>query len=154
MTVGRERHHKYNPAADSNQSNFLEQIPLPPRYTGGSTVVKDLDVKANMRLGEIHRAFNTPNDHARGKMLTPDASKDTREFFKQIGWTQKARTEALNGHWNVAMFKLKMIGVFDLLTPDISLQRLQEVVKIIEEYDREHHMTRKKWAELSRSDMI
>lgn len=132
-----------------NQGDFLNLAPVPPRYTGGSTVTHDLDVEAEVKLNKLHAAFNARGRDELTRLLNPDAQHDTRKFYKEIGWTEKAKTEAMMGHWSVAMFRLKEVGVFDRITPTMTLEEQQEILQILSDYDRDHKMSGRKWLQFA-----
>lgn len=131
------------------QRDFLNLAPIPPRYSGPPSTHFSADVAAAHDLASLHKAFDDKNEKKRIRILNRDVGKDKREYFKKIGWTDKDRTAAMNGHWTVAMFRLREIGVFDRITQEISIEELTEIIGMIQTYDREHKMTKRKWRQFA-----
>lgn len=130
-----------------NQYNFFSIVPefqiktTPPDPTL-------IEAHQEARLDKLHAKARSKNGLTRSEVVRPDADRDTRAFYKKIGWTEKAKTEDMLFKWNVSMFRLKTVGVYDLVQPNLTHDQMQDIIQKLQEYEREHHMSRRKWTKL------
>jgi hypothetical protein len=91
------------------------------------------------KLARLHNAFQRTDGHERAQYLSPDASRDAREFLKEIGvptWTEKR--QILTERYHLYITFLQDLGLWKSVseqgvTDEIKAQ-LREVLKNLNSY--------------------
>lgn len=132
----------------TGQSDFFKLVPDAPTRPVPPTDPGLVATHQEERIDNMHNATNKTVSLL--KLVRPSADHETHEFYTSVGWTEEAKTEAMMGHWNTAMFRLKTVGVLDMLRPDLTLDQQHEISGILKDYDRDHKMNAKKWKQFAR----
>jgi len=133
-------------AAADTQSNFFHIVTDVPVYpyesstTQGERLEKTID-----RWHKIFQGRGEQYTRARAKMLAPDASREWRQFLASIGYTQEARNERLRQKTEVALMRLDAAGVLEKLFTYLDSDEQRKMLAVLQEYDRDHQMTWRKW---------
>lgn len=90
-------------------------------------------------------------EHARMKLLNPDASREWRKFLKAIGYSERDRTERMRQKAAESIERLINAGVMEMLYHQMSNEERLKMIQILQEYDRDD---RKPWRDWDSSDGI
>ena len=113
-----------------------------------SPQVSDDGGRLEKTIDRWHQAFNGRGlgyDRKREKLLQPDVSHDWRQFLKEIGYTQKNRTERMRKKTEDAIQRLYDAGVMQMLYNKMTPAEQQNMIKILEEFDQDHRQPWRAW---------
>jgi hypothetical protein len=149
MPRGKERPKRtYDYKIDGTQLHFFDKVPERPIWQGGSTIPGNPDADFEKLMGKWDRAFNgrgLNGKDARAKILQKDANHWWNEFLKDLGYTDKNRTQRQLYETKVALQRLDQAGVLELLHSKMTLEEQTSMVKVLDTFDRDHNMTWRKW---------
>lgn len=131
----------------TGQKDFFNIVPDAPFRPAPPTDAGLVAAHQEQRIDALHKATNKYQSLV--LLVRSSADHETRDFYKSIGWTEEAKTAAMNNKWNVAMFRLREVGVLNRIRPDLTLAERDEIIKILKDYDRDHKMTQKKWKQFA-----